>query len=78
MPKPFRIGVSSGFKTAAPGTIEPVLERLIDPLPQVEWAFFDAGGGEPVARFRFPSRANECQMVGTSMVRSHPGQGHRS
>ncbi|MXZ21343.1 MAG: dehydrogenase [Caldilineaceae bacterium SB0665_bin_25] len=48
MPQPFRIGVSSGFKTAAPGTIEPVLERLIDPLPHVEWAFFDAGGGGPV------------------------------
>ncbi|MYC96589.1 MAG: dehydrogenase [Caldilineaceae bacterium SB0661_bin_32] len=45
MPQPFRIGVSSGFKTAAPGTIEPVLERLIDPLPHVDWAFFDAGGG---------------------------------
>lgn len=49
MPRPFRIGVSSGFKTAAPGTIEPVLERLVDPLPHVEWAFFDAGGGEPVS-----------------------------
>ncbi len=49
MPKPFRIGVSSGFKTAAPGTIEPVLERLVDPLPHVEWAFYDAGGGEPVS-----------------------------
>ena len=49
MPEPFRIGVSSGFKTAAPGTIEPVLERLIDPLPHVEWAFFDAGAGGPVA-----------------------------
>lgn len=48
MPQQFRIGVSSGFKTAAPGTIEPVLERLIDPLPHVEWDFFDAGGGEPV------------------------------
>ena len=48
MPKPFRIGVSSGFKTAAPGTIEPVLARLIDPWPHVEWAFFDAGAGEPV------------------------------
>jgi len=48
MPQPFRIGVSSGFKTAAPGTIEPILERLIDPLPHVEWAFYDSGGGEPV------------------------------
>ena len=49
MPQPFRIGVSSGFKTAAPGTIEPVLARLIDPLPHVDWDFFDAGSGEPVA-----------------------------
>ena len=48
MPQPFRIGVSSGFKTAAPGTIEPILTRLIDPLPHVEWAFYDSGGGEPV------------------------------
>ena len=49
MPQPFRIGVSSGFKTAASGTIEPVLARLIDPLPHVEWDLFDAGSGEPVA-----------------------------
>ncbi|MCY3899443.1 MAG: hypothetical protein OXI52_03980 [Caldilineaceae bacterium] len=49
MPRPFRIGVSSGFTTAAPGTIEPVLERLVDPLPHVEWAFYDAGAGEPVS-----------------------------
>lgn len=48
MPQPFRIGVSSGFKTAAAGTIEPVLAKLIDPLPHVEWDFFDADSGDPV------------------------------
>ena len=48
MSQPFRIGVSSGFKTAAPGTIEPILARLVDPLPHVEWDFFDAVSGEPV------------------------------
>lgn len=48
MSRPFRIGISSGFKTAAPGTIEPVLARLVDPLPHVEWDYFDAGAGGPV------------------------------
>ena len=48
MPQPFRIGVSSGFKTAAPGTIEPILARLVDPLPHVEWDYFDAVAGEAV------------------------------
>ena len=42
MSEPFRIGISDGFKTAAPGTIEPVLARLVDPLPHVQWAFFEA------------------------------------
>ena len=37
-----------GFKTFAPGTIEPVLARLVDPLPHVEWDYFDVDYGEPV------------------------------
>ncbi len=48
MSQPFRIGASAGFKTFAPGTIEPVLARLVDPLPHVEWDYFDVDYGEPV------------------------------
>ncbi len=48
MSEHFRIGISSGFKTAAPGTIEPILARLVDPLPHVEWDYFEADFGEPV------------------------------
>jgi phosphoglycerate dehydrogenase-like enzyme len=44
----FRIGVSSSFKTVAPGTIEPILARFVDPLPHVEWQFFEEISGEPV------------------------------
>lgn len=49
MPVPFRIGISSGFKTVAPDTIEPVLARLVDPLAHVEWDYFEAYSGGPVA-----------------------------
>ena len=38
----FRIGVSSDFQTGAPGTIEPVLARLVDPLPHVTWEYYDS------------------------------------
>ena len=48
MSQQFRIGVSSSFKTVAPGTIEPILARLVDPLPHVEWQFFEEISGEPV------------------------------
>ena len=48
MSQQFRLGVSSSFKTVAPGTIEPILARLVDPLPHVEWEFFEEISGEPV------------------------------
>ena len=44
----FRIGASSDFKSVATGKIEPVLARLIDPLPHVDWDYFDESAGESV------------------------------
>lgn len=48
MSETFHIGVSSDFQTGAPGTIEPVLARLIDPLPHVTWEFYDSPADGPV------------------------------
>lgn len=45
----YRIGVSSDFKTGAPGALEPVLQEMLDPLPQVEWDYYDSPSGRPVS-----------------------------
>lgn len=41
---PYRIGVTSDFKMGIPGRLEPVLAEIFDPLPYVEYAFFDPTG----------------------------------
>ncbi len=45
----FHIGVSSDFKTVAAGAIEPVLARILDPIPYIEYEFYDAPPGDPVS-----------------------------
>jgi len=37
---PFRVGISSDFKTEAAGLLDPVVEELLGPLPYVEYDFF--------------------------------------
>ncbi len=45
----YRIGVSSDFKTGVPGALEPVLHEMLDPLPHVEWDYYDSPPDRPVA-----------------------------
>jgi phosphoglycerate dehydrogenase-like enzyme len=40
MQKLYRIGISNDFKTEAPGRLEPVLADVLDPLPYVEYEYF--------------------------------------
>ncbi|MEX1019144.1 MAG: NAD(P)-dependent oxidoreductase [Litorilinea sp.] len=40
----FRIGISSDFKVDAAGQIPPVLAQLIDPLPNVEYSYYEQTG----------------------------------
>lgn len=42
----FHIGVTSDFKVEAPGRLEPVLQDLIDPLPHVQYTYFQASGSD--------------------------------
>jgi len=46
MAQPFRIGVSPDFQTHAAGLLEPVLEKMLTPLPHVTWEFFPMRGQE--------------------------------
>lgn len=49
MSEPFRVGVSSDFQIAAAGAIEPALKRIFDPLPQIEYEFFESPASGPVS-----------------------------
>ena len=40
----FRVGISSDFKTEAPGLLEPVLDEIFGPLPYLEYDFFGVEG----------------------------------
>jgi phosphoglycerate dehydrogenase-like enzyme len=44
MTTPFRVGITSDFKQGVPGRIEPVLAEVFDPLPNLEYQFFEASG----------------------------------
>lgn len=44
MTEPFRIGISADFKVDAAGQIPPVLARMVDPLPHVEYSYYEQTG----------------------------------
>ncbi|MCC6166168.1 MAG: dehydrogenase [Caldilineaceae bacterium] len=44
MPEPFQIGVSADFQTDAAGRLEPALDAIFDPLPQVAYRYFEPSG----------------------------------
>jgi phosphoglycerate dehydrogenase-like enzyme len=41
---PFRIGVTADFKQGIAGRLEPVLAEIFDPLPYIEYEYFDFSG----------------------------------
>jgi phosphoglycerate dehydrogenase-like enzyme len=49
MTQSFRVGVSADFKVTAAGAIEPALARIFDPLPYVEYEFYESPPTEAVA-----------------------------
>ena len=55
MAERFRIGVTADFKVGVPGRIEPVLTEMFDPLPQVEYAFFDITGQDAQGKYVAPA-----------------------
>lgn len=59
MTQPFHIGVSSDFRTDVPGALEPVLARILDPLPYVTWDYYDS----PPDRAVSPSAIADCDGV---------------
>ena len=44
MSERFRIGITADFKIGVPGRMEPVLQTLFDPLPNIEYEFFEITG----------------------------------
>lgn len=63
MSKPFRIGVTADFKVGVPGRLEPVLAKVFDPLPQVEYEFFDASGQDANGRYVTPADIADYDAV---------------
>lgn len=59
----FQIGISSDFKTEAPGRIEPVLAAMIDPLPNVSYRYFDASGTDANGPYVTPDDIVDCDAV---------------
>lgn len=59
MTTPFHIGVSSDFHTDIPGALEPVLARILDPLPHVTWAYYDSPSDRAVS----PAAIADCDGV---------------
>jgi phosphoglycerate dehydrogenase-like enzyme len=57
--QPFHIGVSSDFRTDVPGALEPVLARILDPLPHVTWAYYDSPSDGAVS----PAAIADCDGV---------------
>lgn len=55
----FHIGVSSDFRTDVPGALEPVLARILDPLPYVTWDYYDS----PPDRAVSPAAIADCDGV---------------
>ena len=44
MPEPFQVGVSADFQTDAAGRLEPALDAIFDPLPQIAYRYFEPSG----------------------------------
>jgi phosphoglycerate dehydrogenase-like enzyme len=49
--KPFRIGVTADFKQGIPGRLEPVLAEIFDPLPYIEYEYFDFSGQDERGKY---------------------------
>lgn len=59
MTKLFHVGVSSDFKTGAPGALEPVLERVFGPLPNITWDYYESPDDQSVS----PAAIANCDAV---------------
>lgn len=50
----YQIGISSDFKIAAPGRMEPALAELFDPRPDINYTYFDATGNDEEGAYVTP------------------------
>jgi phosphoglycerate dehydrogenase-like enzyme len=51
----FRVGVTADFKIGIPGRLEPVLAERLDPLPYLEYEYFDFTGQDAHGKFVAPA-----------------------
>lgn len=59
----YQIGISSDFKIAAPGRLEPALAELIDPRPDISYRYFDATGQNDQGPYVTPSDVADFDAV---------------
>lgn len=59
----YQIGISSDFKIAAPGRLEPALTELIDPRPDISYAYFDATGQDESGAYVTPADVADFDAV---------------
>jgi phosphoglycerate dehydrogenase-like enzyme len=59
----FRIGISSDFKTDAPGQLPPVLAELVDPLPHVEYSYYEQTGVDEQGAYLTPDDIAEYDAL---------------
>lgn len=62
MPK-YNIGISSDFKVAAPGRLEPALAELFDPQPDIGYTYFDATGQDKNGPYVTPTDVADFDVV---------------
>ena len=46
----FRIGITADFKVGVPGRLDPVLTAVFDPLPNIEYEYFDFTGQDELGK----------------------------
>lgn len=63
MQKQFRIGVTADFITALPGKIKPLLREFLQPMPQIECAFFAASGVDELGPYVAPADIADLDAI---------------
>jgi phosphoglycerate dehydrogenase-like enzyme len=59
----FRIGVTADMKVSIPGRMEPILEKMLDPLPNVDYTFFEITGQDEWGKFVRPEDVADFDAV---------------
>ncbi|MEM7127092.1 MAG: NAD(P)-dependent oxidoreductase [Chloroflexota bacterium] len=59
----YHVGISSDFKTHAPGRLEPLLAELFDPKPEISYSYFNATGQDDDGPYVTPQDVKDFDAV---------------